>query len=245
MKVKLKFLSSIIHILIIIAVIVIFYETVKDTIFTSKDTEYNISVINVEEQQVNEEEKKVNRVDLVNEILKYNYKVAYKELGRCYTKELPIIQELEFDVNVESYQGIDGLGFIDWCYRYATGTALDNVEFPFTLYDTSEKVLSLKDLKIGDIGYGNLDSEIRNVFGIFIGYYEKVPVFATCRYSPFENMEWGGLQVAYLKSEKNELLDKAEPVDLKYFIRPNVEWLESDDTVSLIMSKQGLKVGEQ
>lgn len=244
MKIKLKFLSSIIHILFAIAVMFIFYETVKDTIFTSKTEEYAISVIDVERQQLNEEARKITRVDLVNEILKYNNKVAYKELGRCYKKELPITQELEFDINVESYKGVDGLGFIDWCYRYATGTTLDNIELPFTLYDTSEKVITVKDLKIGDIGYGNLDSEIRNVFGVFIGYHDNAPVFATCRYSPFEKMEWGGLQVAYLKSEKNELLDKAEPVDLKYFIRPNVKWLESDATVSIVMSEQGLKVGE-
>ena len=243
-KIIIKILNAIIYIIIGLSILFVFYETVKGEFVSSKIK--NLDNVAIKEDNIlgTEEVRKISRIDLVKEILKYNNIVAYKELGRCYNKELPITKELEFDINIDSYDGVDSLGFVDWCFRFATGKALDNIEFPFSLYNTSEKVVSIKDLKIGDIGYGNMDSEIRNVFGIFIGYYDDIPIFATCRYSPFDNMEWGGLQIAYLKSETNEKLDKAEPVDLKYFIRPNIEWLEGTATVSIVKTNQGLKVDE-
>lgn len=245
MKIKVKMLCYVIYLIMALAIIYVFYETVNGTSINNRSNVTDDNEINDQEQikEINEE-REVSRIDLVTEILKYTNKVAYKELGRCYKNELPITEELEFDVNIDSYEGIDGLGFVDWCYRFAIGKALENVEFPFALYDASEKIVNTNELKIGDIGYGNLDSEIRNTFGVFIGYYENIPVFATCRYSPFRDMEWGGLQVAFLKSEKNEILYNAEPVDLKYFIRPNVEWLNGIDTGSIVMTNQGLKVKE-
>ena len=165
---------------------------------------------------------KLNKSSLVSICMDSLYKIPFVYGGRCYTKGYLISKNPDTDY----YNGVDSVGYLIWAYRQLQGYTPTAASDPLYYYEVhpDKRVNAVSELQVGDIGMVSLN-KTDNSFGIFIGFYMDNPVFVHCSNEPHLVFEKGCVRLSYLKSVCDAYLEGSRPVDYKYFIRPDVEWL--------------------
>lgn len=113
-------------------------------------------------------------------------------------------------------EGINSSGYVVWLFRNVFGMVGDELEDPISMYGGGLEI-GTNSFEVGDIGFTSLDRDTA-VYGVFVGYVNDAPVFT------YLSPENGVSGLGYLMSAKEEYLGKIPPVDLCYFVRPDVPW---------------------
>ena len=125
----------------------------------------------------------------------------------------------------EDTGGINSEGYVVWLFRQVFGIVPDSFENVIGMYKSGEKILK-ENLEVGDIGMSSLDSSADTRYGVCIGFKEGSPVFTHLSPVADKGKKSGTNYISYLKELKDAPLNGVEPISLKYFVRPDVEWVE-------------------
>lgn len=124
--------------------------------------------------------------------------------------------------------GMTSASYVVWLYRNTFGDCdAELYDLPH-LYERSQKV-SQSELLPGDIGMYYCDGEDGNHFGVCIGFYEGVPLFTHCSSLGTDEFPAGCNRISFLKSASDRYFQGSEPMDFRYFFRPDVTWSDTEE----------------
>lgn len=123
--------------------------------------------------------------------------------------------------------GMSSASYIVWLYRNTFGNCDGGLSDPVSEYKRSRKVSS-SELLPGDIGMYYCDESEGNHFGVCIGFYHGVPLFTHCSSVGTRDFPAGCNRISFLKSASDSYFSGSEPVDFRYFFRPDAEWTEGE-----------------
>lgn len=126
--------------------------------------------------------------------------------------------------------GMSSKTYIKWIFRNTFSQVSDDFLDLVSFYNKSEKI-SLKDIKVGDIGLYSNKYDVVNHFGVCVGFYENEPIFSHISSSPTKKFPAGTNKLSFLVSSNKGYLGDSSPVDLKYFFRPNLIYDTENDSI--------------
>lgn len=124
--------------------------------------------------------------------------------------------------------GMGNPGYIVWLLRNAFGGCDVDYLNPFLVYQKSEKI-DQADLEIGDLGFIYDEDRDDNFMGICAGFSEGKAVFSLMDGSWSEKFPFGSNRLCYLKSESDEYIGTSSPVNFRFFCRPQLPWVNTDE----------------